>query len=74
MKMYLPKFDIYYKLKKTQTLDFLIFFKKKFCLMSGLKFSDVTSFLPDNLPGLKIEIIFRPGLVLLYCQKLCCKL
>ena len=32
-----------------------IFFQKKICLMSGLKFalSDLTSFLPDNLSGLK---------------------
>ena len=36
------------------------FRKKKFCLMSGLKFnlSDVTSFIPDNLCGLK-KIIFK---------------
>ena len=38
-------------LRATQTLDVLIFFKKKICLMSGLNFtlSKVTSFLPDNL-------------------------
>ena len=51
-------------LRATQTLDVLIFFKKKFCLMSGLKFtlSDVTSFLPDNLSEL-IEIIFKPEVI-----------
>ena len=39
-------------------IDVLIFFKKKFCLMSDLNFtlSDVTSFLPDNLSGLEITI------------------
>ena len=59
MDMYLPKFNIYHKLKQTQTLDVLIFFKIKFSLMTDLKFtlSDVTSFLSDNLPGLK-KIIF----------------
>ena len=33
----------------------LIFFKKKVCLTSGLKFTliDVASFLPDNLSGLQ---------------------
>ena len=33
--------------------------KKKFCLISGLKFTllNVTSFLPDNLPGFKIIYI-----------------
>ena len=42
-------------LRATQTLDVLTFFKKKFCLMSGLKFtlSDVKSFLQDNLSGLE---------------------
>ena len=46
--------------RTTQTLSVLIYFKKKFCLMSGLKFtlSGVTSFLPDNLSGLEI-ITFR---------------
>ena len=45
--------------KATQT-HVLIFFKKKFCLISGLKFTlpDVTSFLPDNLSELS-KIIFR---------------
>ena len=48
-------------LRATQTLDVLIFFKKKFCLMSGLKvaLSDATLLLPDDLSGLK-KIIFRP--------------
>ena len=48
-------------LRATQTLDVLIFFNKKFCLMSDLKFtlSEVTLFLPYNLPGLK-DISFRP--------------
>ena len=38
----------------TQTLDVLIFFKRKLCQMSGLKFvlSDVKSFPADNLSGL----------------------
>ena len=38
--------------------------KEKFCLMSGLKhaLSEVTSFLPDNVSGLK-KIIFRRGLI-----------
>ena len=45
-------------LRATQTLDILIFFKKKFCLMSGMKFtlSDATSILPDDLCGLKTYI------------------
>ena len=63
MDMNLPKFDIYQGTKElqivlraTQILDVLIFFKKKFCLMSGLKFtlSDATLLLPDSLS------IFRP--------------
>ena len=39
------------------------FFQKKFCLMPGLKFnlSDVTSFPPENLSGVK-KITFRLGL------------
>ena len=52
MDMSLPKFDICQgtgakDFLKNQTLDVLIFFKEKFCLMSGLKFTlpDVTSFL-----------------------------
>ena len=46
----------------TQTLHVFIFFNKKFCLMSSLKFtlSGVTLFLPDNLSGLKNIYIFRP--------------
>ena len=69
MEMSLIKFDIYQcinqklqiVLRATQTLDVLIFFNKKLCLMSGLKFtlSDVTSFLPDNLSRLK-KVIFSP--------------
>ena len=69
MEMSLTKFDIYQcinqklqiVLRATQTLDVLIFFNKKLCLMSGLKFtlSDVTSFLPDNLSRLK-KVIFSP--------------
>ena len=62
----LPKFNIYQGtsepvLRATITLDVLFFFKKKYCLMSGLKFtvSDVTSFLPGNLSGLQ-KIISRP--------------
>ena len=45
MDMSLPKFVIYQSkelqiiLRATQTLDVPIFFKKKFCLMSGLKFT-----------------------------------
>ena len=48
-------------LRDTQTLEVLIFFRKKFCLMSDLKFtlSGVTSFLPDYLSELK-KIIVRP--------------
>ena len=42
-------------LRATQTLDVLIFFKKKFCLMSSLKFtlSDAASLIVDDLPGLQ---------------------
>ena len=41
-----------------QTLDVLNSFKKRFCSMSGLKFSlsGVTSFLTDNLSGLNKNI------------------
>ena len=48
-------------LRDTQTLEVLIFFGKKFCLMPGLKFtlSGVISFLPDNLSELKKNIV-RP--------------
>ena len=37
-------------------------FKKKFSVMSNLKFtlSDATSVLPDDLSGLKKKIIFTP--------------
>ena len=47
-------------LKITQTYVLIFFFKKKFCLISSLKFtvSDVTSFLPENLSELS-KIIFR---------------
>ena len=47
--MCLPKFDIH---QSAQTIDVLISFKKKLCPMADLKLSHVTSFLPDNLPGL----------------------
>ena len=59
MDMSLPKLQIV--LRDIQTLEVLIFFRKKFCLMSDLKFtlSGVTSFLPDNLSELK-NIIVRP--------------
>ena len=59
MDMSLPKSQIV--LRDIQTLEVLIFFRKKFCLMSDLKFTlfGVTSFLPDNLSELK-NIIFRP--------------
>ena len=66
MDMNLPKFDIYQGTKElqivlraTQILDVLIFFKKKFCLMSGLKFTlpDATLLLPDDLSGLKKNYI-----------------
>ena len=64
--MNLPKFDIYQSTKQlqivlraTQILDVLFFFKKKFCLMSGLKFtlSDTTSLLSDDLSRLKKNYI-----------------
>ena len=51
MNMYLPKFDIFHKLK--QTLDVLIFFKKKFCPRSVLNFYQTIC------PGLKY-FIFTP--------------
>ena len=66
MDMNLPKLDIYQGIKELQIvlkarkiLDVLIFFNKKFCLMSGLKFtlSDATSLLPDDLSGLKKNYI-----------------
>ena len=47
--MCLPKFDIH---QSAQTIDVLISFEKKLCPMADLKLSHVTSFLPDNLPGL----------------------
>ena len=49
------------KHKPWQTFDVHIFFKKKFCLMSSLKFtlSDVTCFYLTICLGLKI-VIFRP--------------
>ena len=42
-------------LRATQTLDVLIFFKKKFCMMPGQKFTlfDATSLLPDDLSRFK---------------------
>ena len=62
--MCLPKFDIYQGavfsncFKSYKAVDVLIFFKKKFCLMSGLKFtfSNETLFLPDNLSELKQKL------------------
>ena len=66
MDMNLPKLDIYQGIKELQIvlkarkiLDVLIFFNKKFCLMSGLKFtlSDATSLLTDDLSGLKKNYI-----------------
>ena len=66
MDTWLPKFDIYQG--KVAQNCFKIhtnyrcpnFLQKKFCLMSGLTFalSDVTSFLPDSLSGLKYIYIF----------------
>ena len=47
--MCLPKFDIH---QSARTIYVLISFKKIFYPMADLKLSDVTSFLPDNLPGL----------------------
>ena len=59
MDMCILKFDIYQgkvapNCLKNDAFDILIFFKKKFCLMSDLKFtlSDVILLLPDNLSGL----------------------
>ena len=59
MDMCILKFDIYQgkvapNCLKNDTFAILISFKKKFCLMSDLKFtlSDVILFLPDNLSGL----------------------
>ena len=66
--MNLLKFDIYQGTKQlqivlraTQILDVL--FKKKFCLMSGLKFtlSHATLLLPDDLSGLKKNYIQTQG-------------
>ena len=73
MDMCLPKFDRYRSAvapncSKSHTNSWCSdFFKKKkkaFCLMSGLIFtlSDVTSFLPETLSGLK-KYIFRLGIV-----------
>ena len=61
----LPKFNIYQNagapncLNATETLDALIFFIKKFCMMFSLKFtlSDVTSFPPYYLSGLKKSML-----------------
>ena len=60
MDMFLPKFDIYQLTVATQTLGVLILFKKMFCLISDLEFtfSNVTSFLLDDVSGLR-KIIFR---------------
>ena len=62
--MSLPKFDIYQRTEATNCFKShknSFFFKNKFRLMSGLKFtlSNITPFLPDNLSELK-QIIFRP--------------
>ena len=67
MDMCLSKFDIYQGtvaltcFKSQHTLDVLIFFKKRSFVYVRLKFtlSYVTSFLTNNLSGLK-KIIFRP--------------
>ena len=60
IKMRLPKFYIYHKLKQTQIHYVLIFFNKTFRLMSSLKLalSNVTYFLADNLSSLE-NIMFR---------------
>ena len=60
IKMRLPKFYIYHKLKQTQIHYVLIFFNKTFRLMSSRKItlSNVTYFLADNLSRLK-NIMFR---------------
>ena len=67
MDMSLSKFDIYQVAGATNCFKiyanswFPHFFKKKFCLMSGLKFtlSEVTSFLPDNLSELKAIDVYH---------------
>ena len=61
MDMCLPNYDIYQGILAPDCFKSHInslcldFFQKKFCLACGLKFtlSSVTSFLPDNLSGLK---------------------
>ena len=69
MDMRLFKFDIYQggatiALRAAETLDVLLFSKKRFCMMSGQKFtlSDATSLLPNDLSGFKYIYIyiFRP--------------
>ena len=73
MGMCLPKFDIYPGtvarncFKNHANLDALTFFKKKFCLLSGLKFTmpDVISFLPDSLSELKKYIQACLGYIVL---------
>ena len=66
MDMCLPQFDIYHKLKQTQTLDVLIFSKKVFSdVRCEFTLSDVTSFLLGSLSGLK-KIIFRPVNLCMY--------
>ena len=65
MDMCLPKFDIYQGTVAPECFKSLtniqIFFERKFCLMSGLKFtlSDVTLFLWQNLSVLK-KNVFGP--------------
>ena len=55
MSLQVQEQELQIVLRAIQTLDVLIFFKKKFCLMSGRKFSlsDATSILTDDLSGLK---------------------
>ena len=65
MDMSLPKCDIYQGtvatncFKTQKILKSSVFFKKRFCLMSGLKFnlSGVTWFLLDNLSELKKVVV-----------------
>ena len=65
MDICLPRFDIYQEMIDTNCFKSyasswcLGFLEKKFFLRSGLKFtlSDVTTFLPENLSGLKKNIL-----------------
>ena len=64
MDICLPRFDIYQEITdpncfKSYTSSWCLgFLEKKFFVMSALKFtlSDVTTFLPENLSGLKKKI------------------